>query len=256
VTVDHRNLQWPSYNDYLMNYERVRNVQNRIAVLFAIGCMSLLISACSVGSAVQTLGMVNNVRAGYQGVESIATIKSVKDKTPVFRNYNSAFVMVDVQPRGGSAIEINRTIETVYSRTVNDLAADFDMRLTCKPYTQVDVEALDSALIIQVYEEKRSTIGKLLAGENIHALVRYIDKKSAQVLAEEELNSQNNYEVMISLMSTSAMLKIIGNGPAASDRNVSETEQKTWAEKVKAITNGKKKYPMLLPSEKEILAKG
>jgi hypothetical protein len=230
-------------------------------ILFAL-CSGLLacivLSGCQITQALQAVQSVNNARSGYQAYEAFSMAKSVKDKTPVFKDYRLAFVSADVQPRNNNADEVNKAMAEAYSRTINDMAKELGLSVVCKPYSQAEVETVPDALIIQIQEVKLSTVGKVMSGENIHATAKYIDKKSAKILVEEEFNPLKSYDAMIGIMSSSAMVKMLGNGPTTADGSKpSETEQKAWGEKAKKFINEKSsKYPIITPEEKLILAKG
>ncbi len=144
-----------------------------------------------------------------------------------------------------------------YSRSITDMAKELGLAVVCKPYVQAEVESVPDALVIQVEEVPVSTVTALLSGENIHAKVRYIDKKTASLLVEEEYKPIKGYGDMIGIMTSSAMVKMMGNGPAANGRTASEAEQKAWAEKVSKFANEKsKKYSILTDEEKALLAQG
>ena len=217
-----------------------------VVVFFA-----LLLSGCG---AVQLVQSAVNARAAYQGYEAYSMMKTIKDKTPVFKSYQIVFVSVDVQPRKAGTAEVNAAMMDVYSRSINDMAKELGLAISCKPYSQAEVEAASDALIIQVAEVKTSKVGAIMSGENIHAKVTYIDKKSARALVEEEYNPLKNYEAMIGIMSSSAMVKMMNNGVKES---ASDAEKKQWQDTVmKFVKEGSKKYPIVTSEEKKVLAKG
>ncbi len=229
-------------------------MMKRISLLVVLP-VAFLLGGCS---ALQIAQGAMNARSAYQGYEAASMMKTVKDKTPVFKSYQAAYVSVEVQPRKGSADQVGNAMAKAYSRSINGMAKELGLPVICKPYGQAEVEAAPDALIIQITEVRPSTIGTVMSGENIHATVKYIDKKSARLLVEEEYNPLKGYDAMVGIMSSSAMVKMMGNGPATADGSKpSEAEQKAWAEKVnKFVKEDSSKYPLLTPEERVLLAKG
>ncbi len=207
---------------------------------------------------VQAVQTANNARSGYQGYEALSMMKSIKDKTPVFKDYQIAFVSVEVKPRKADANAMDKAMAEAYSRSISDMAKELGLNVVCKPYVQAEVEATPDALVIQVEEVATSTLTTVMSGENIHATVKYIDKKSAKLLVEEEYKPLKGYGNMIGIMTASAMIKMMGNGPAATNgAAASEAEQKAWANKVSNFASEKsKKYPILTDEEKTLFAQG
>ena len=227
------------------------------SVYFATSMILLaVLSGCSVIQLVQTVQGVNNARSGYQVYEAGSSIKAIKDHTPVFKDYQVAFISVDVQPRKADAAQMKAALEAAYDRSVNDMAQRLGLSVACFPYDQAKVESATDALVIQVTEVKGSTLTTIMSGENIHATVKYIDKKTARVLAEEEFKPLKGYDNMIGIMTISAMAKLMGNGPASTGGSApSEADQKAWNDKVMKMSN-EQKYPIVTPEEKAIIEKG
>lgn len=186
-----------------------------------------------------------SAKTAYNGYETLSSMKDVKDGSPAFNNYRRTFVSVDVQPRKDSPEVVNRMVETVYSRTLNDMARQHGLDLECKPYTQEALAASDNALVIQVREDKPSFWGRVMSGEKIHASVRYIDKKNAKVITEQNYNISRDYEAMIRLMATSAFLKLSSSG-----------RDPSWATTAGKFIKQDVDYPKLTEEEKNVLSRG
>lgn len=215
--------------------------------------LSLGLSGC-LTTAVQTVQGIQSMRAGYQGYETFSMVKKIKDKTPVFKEYNVAFIDVEIQPRKGDAGQIASAIKEAYSRSITDMAKDLNMPVVCKPYDMVAVGEAQDALIIQIEEVKTGAITSFMSGENLHVRARYIDKKTAKVLTEEEHKPLKSYGHMLHTLTVSAMMKLIGPGP---DEKASETEKKEWSAKIQDFfNNNSAKYPVVTAEEKKVLGEG
>lgn len=231
------------------------NALSRMCVLFLV---VVSLQGCGALGLIQAVQTANSVRSGYQGYESVSMMKSVKDKTPVFKDYQVAYVSVDVQPRKVDSAVMDNAMAEAYSRSITDMAKELGLNVICKPYNQSEVEATSDALVIQVAEVNTAGVTRVMSGENIHAAVKYIDKKSAKILAEEDYKPLQGYGNFIGIMTSSAMVKMMGNGPRTADGSApSEADQKAWADKVTKFANEtSNKYPILTDEEKEMFSQG
>jgi len=198
------------------------------SAVFLNGCMpSALLPVMTAGSV-------------YQGYESIAALKNVKDKKPVFKKYRNAFVLVDVQPKTRDSVKMNAAMERAYSRTISEMAREMGMDLVCRPYDTSDFSDKPDALIIQVEEVKSSLLGKLASGGKMKISVKFIDKKSARCLDEENYNVSKNYHDVLGVISFSSMLKMNGDNT-------------TNSAIFKNIMENREKYPIVTARERELL---
>lgn len=177
----------------------------------------------------------------YQGYESISALKNVKAKEPVFKRYRNAFVLADVQPKKGDSSKMNAAIERAYSRTINEMAREMGLDLVCQPYDESAVSANPDALIIQVEEIKSTLLGKLASGGKINISAKFIDKKTARCLDEENYKVSKNYHQVLGVISISSMLKMNGNN-------------KTNSGILKRIMENRNKYPIVTAREKDLLS--
>jgi hypothetical protein len=209
-----------------------------ISVFVLNGCLIEAFYVCST---------LLTAKSAYNGYETITSLKSIKEGPPIFREYQVAYISIDVQPRKENSESVNHIMENVYCRTANAMSRESGSKLTFRPYDGEQVAACADALIIQVKENKPSMIGKIMSGDKIHASVKYIDKKSVRSVCEERYDIARDYQEMIGLMSMSAMLKM---------SKPTDVDQNSWIAVIKKLQDHQKKYPIVTAEEKEILSKG
>lgn len=208
-------------------------------VLSALLFFSISLNGCvlSVLMPVMTAGSV------YQGYESISAIKNVKDKEPVFEKYRNVLVLVDVQPKTGEAAKMNAAMERAYSRTINEMAGELGLNFVCRPYDEAEVSDNQDALVIQIEELKSSLLEKLASGGKINISAKFIDKKTARCLKEENYRISKSYQEVLGVISFGSMVKMNG-------------KKKSNADIMKSIIENRNKYPIMTAQEKSILSQG
>ena len=155
-----------------------------ISVFVLNGCLIEAFYVCST---------LLTAKSAYNGYETITSLKSIKEGPPIFREYQVAYISIDVQPRKENSESVNHIMENVYCRTANAMSRESGSKLTFRPYDGEQVAACADALIIQVKENKPSMIGKIMSGDKIHASVKYIDKKSVRSVCEERYDIARDY---------------------------------------------------------------
>lgn len=216
------------------------------ARIIAAGMIFMAVTGCFM----ETLWVAStalSVKTAYNGYETLSSMKDVKDGSPAFKDYRKALVSVDVQPRKDNSEVVNRMVEKIYSRTLNDMARQYGLSLQCEPYSRKGLAESDDALVIQVREKKPSFWGKIMSGEKIHASIKYVDKKTAKVISEQNYKIARDYEAMIRLMTASALLRL---GASENGRNPS------WGAAAEKIVTQDKNYPNLTDEERAVLSRG
>ncbi len=206
---------------------------------------TLLLNGCILPGALLSLFTARSV---YQGYESFSSLKDIKGKLPIFKDYRDAFVLIESQPRKYSPAEVNTAMQSTYSRTVNEMARELGLDLFCRPYNGPEVSNTQDALIIQVEEVKPSLFGKIVSGEKIHASVKFIDRRTAKCLDEETFNSSSTYKDLIGMVSFSTMLKMT--------ENKYDAKKQTTPQILKSLMENRDKYPIMTAQEKSILSQG
>jgi hypothetical protein len=217
-----------------------------IARIIAVVMIFMAVTGCFM----ETLWVAStalSVKTAYNGYETLSSMKDVKDRSPAFHDYRKALVSVDVQPRKDNPEVVNRMVEKIYSRTLNDMVRQYGLSLQCEPYSRKGLDESDDALVIQVGEKKPSFWGKIMSGEKIHASIKYIDKKTAKVICEQNYKIARDYEAMIRLMTASALLRL---GASENGRNPS------WGATAEKIITQDKNYPNLTDEERAVLSRG
>lgn len=211
---------------------------------------ALIVFSTVTGCFMETLWVAStalSVKTAYNGYETLSSMKDVKDGCPAFGNYGKIFVSADVQPRRDDPELVNRTVEEVYSRTLNGMARQHGLSMQCEPYSRKGLAESGDALVIQVREKKPSFWGKIMSGEKIHASIRYVDKITAKVIAEQDCKAARDYEAMIRLMAASALLKI---GALKNGRNPS------WSATLEEVVKQDKNLQNLTDEERAVLSRG
>lgn len=209
----------------------------------------LVLSALSLTGCLPT-ALLPIMTAGsvYQGYETISALKNVKDKAPVFKQYTSAFVLADVQPKKEDSAKMNAAMESAYSRTVNEMARELGLALVCRPYNRSEVSHTSDALIIQVEEKKSSLLEKLASGGKMNISLKFIDKKTARCLDEENYRISRDYQDVVGVVSFSSMLKMKGEGDNA--------DKMSSFDILKSIKENRNKYPIVTAQERDLFSKG
>jgi hypothetical protein len=177
----------------------------------------------------------------YQGYASISALKNVKGKEPVFKKYRNAFVLVDVQPQRGDSAKMNAAMEGAYSRTISEMAREMGLDLVCRPYETSEVSDEPDALVIQVEEVKSSLLEKLASGGKMNISAKFIDKKTARCLDEENYNVSKSYYDVLGVISFSSLLKM--NGDNTTNSGI-----------FKSIMENRKKYPIVTAKERALFS--
>lgn len=215
-----------------------------IVVLISTGCTALQLYQTGSGA--------YNARGGVQGYQSLKMMRSIKDKTPVFKNYSLVLVSVETHPGGAAVNSINDTMTAAYCKNITGMAQDLDLAIACRPLAQADGASNEDSLIVSAEEQKLSTAGKIAQGSGLQAKIAYKDKKTGSLILEEDFAQLNTYADMADMLSMSAMVKMMNNGYK---ENATAAEKKEWDKKMEKFVNqDSQKYPALSAEDRKTLA--